>query len=116
MTTLAEALADYGPQAYLLTVAPEGPHTSVVLVTLNGRRCRFTPSKSARRNAGAHPQVSLLWPAREPDGYCVILNGRLSLNGEGEAELEISKSVLHRPGSPQHAGGACTSDCVQLSL
>ena len=34
--TLAEALSTYGPEAYLLTVAADGPHTSFVSVQLDG--------------------------------------------------------------------------------
>ncbi len=34
--TLSEAIAEFGTEAYLLTIGKDGPHTTPVLVELNG--------------------------------------------------------------------------------
>ncbi len=41
MTSLSQALDQYGTRAYLLTVASEGPYTSHVDVALNGGELHF---------------------------------------------------------------------------
>jgi len=116
MTSLAQALDEYGHQAYLLTVSPEGPHTSHVDVTLTDRELKFSIGGTAQRNAAVNDNVSLLWPPSKTGGYSIIVNGILTLDAtDGPATVTISKSVLHRPGPPVVQGGACSSDCQQLS-
>ena len=68
--TLAEAIAQYGRDAYLLTVASDGPHTSFVSVDLKGNVISCAVGKSAARNIASVPNVSLFWPPREPGGLC----------------------------------------------
>ena len=73
--TLAEAVAQYGRDAYLLTVADDGPHTSFVSVDLKGNVIACAIGKSAARNIASVPNVSLFWPPREPGGYALVVNG-----------------------------------------
>lgn len=125
--TLSEVLAEYGRDAYLLTIgksskqadAPASPHTSHVTVDLRGAIIGCAISESAVRNIADEPHVSLLWPPREPGGYSLIVNGvartsRLT-NGTPVAEISLTKSVVHRPGprGPE-SDGPCTSDCKQI--
>ena len=117
MTSLAQALDQYGHQAYLLTVSPDGPHASHVDVALKGRELKFPIGTTAQQNVAANNNVSLLWPPSDTDGYSIIVNGVLTLDAaDGVATVTISKSVFHRPGPPVVEGGACSSDCQQLSL
>ncbi len=118
MTSLSQALDQYGTQAYLLTVAPEGPHTSHVDVALHGSEFRFALGGTGQTNARNNANVSLLWPALEKGGYSIVANGVLTLDGDSNerATVAISKSVLHRPGPARIPGGPCSSDCLQLSL
>jgi hypothetical protein len=71
--TLAEAVAQYGRDAYLLIIANEGPHTSFVFVSvdLKGNVIACAIGKSAARNIDIEPNVSLFWPPREPGGYAL---------------------------------------------
>ncbi len=70
--TLADAISDYGNQAYLLTVAKDGPHASNVTIwPRNG--CNV--GAAAARNIAREPSVSLFWPPTEPGGYALIVNG-----------------------------------------
>ena len=63
--TLADALDEYGPEAYLLTVSKTGPHTSQVSVRLNGGVIDCALGASAAKNIAVEPNVSLFWPPRE---------------------------------------------------
>jgi hypothetical protein len=118
--TLAEAIAHYGHDAYLLMVAPDGPHTSHVTIELRGRRIGCAVGESASRNIVLVPNVSLFWPPTEPGGYALIVNG--SAVGERQAtgvmmaEITLTKSVLHRPGPrPDDSDGPCANDCRRLA-
>lgn len=117
--TLAEAVSHYGSEAYLLTVAKDGPHTSNVIIELGESGISCNVSNSAARNIAGVPNVSLFWPPTEPGGYALIVNGQaagkpLSTSGT-RVEITLMKSVLHRPGpKPADSDGPCASDCRRL--
>lgn len=118
--TLAEALSHYGREAYLLTVATDGPHTSAVTVDLRGGCIGCGLGASAARNIARAPNVSLFWPPTEPGGYALIVNGTAASDpqptGTATAEIMPTKSVLHRPRPrPDGSGGPCASDCHRLT-
>ena len=118
--TLAEAISHYGREAYLLTVAQDGPHTSNVTVELHGGSIGCSLGASAARNIASQPNVSLFWPPTEPGGYALIVNGTAAREreaaGETLAEIAVTKSVLHRPGQkPADSDGPCASDCRRLT-
>lgn len=120
-TTLSEALARYGHEAYLLTVGTGGPHTSHVSVMLRdqGQVVACAVSRSAARNIAEAPLVSLFWPPDEPGGYAIILNGTATAqprpDGVTFAEIALTKSVFHRRGpKPADSDGPCASDCKQI--
>ncbi len=118
--TLAEAMTEYGNDAYLLTISKSGPHTSHVSVHLCGNIIECAIGASAAQNISSEPNVSLFWPPNEPGGYAMIVNGVVSnkreTSGVSTTEITLTKSVLHRPGPKAPASaGHCTSDCRQLS-
>jgi hypothetical protein len=118
--TLAEAISHYGREAYLLTVANDGPHTSHVTIELRGGSIGCTLGTSAARNIERQPNVSLFWPPTEPGGYALIVNGaaagELRPTGVPMAEITLTKSVLHRPGPrPDDSDGPCANDCRRLT-
>src|SRR5689334_5187597 len=100
--TLAEAISHYGCEAYLLTVAKDGPHTSNVTVELRGGGIGCNVGASTTRNIARQPNVSLFWPPTEPGGYALIINGTAASEhrstGVTMADIALTKSVLHRPG------------------
>ena len=120
MTSLASAIKDYGAEAYLFTVGEKGPHTSVVSVDVDGKELRLAIGRTARGNVQTNRTVSVLWPAKQPGGYSIIVNGEVRLGPEDDplAAVEVTKSVFHRPGDNPNpdAGGTCSSDCKPLSL
>ena len=121
MTSIAEALDQYGNRPYLLTVGEDGPHTSHTHVALAGGGLTCPLSKSAAGNVRTRPAVSFLWPAIEAGGYAIIMNGTVRHveddGAEPVASVDLSKAVFHRPGEPQPGhGGSCTSDCLPIRL
>jgi len=118
--TLAEAISHYGHDAYLLTVAQDGPHTSHVTIELRGSSIVCAVGASAARNIEREPNVSLFWPPTEPGGYALIVNGAAAgerrATGVTTAEITLTKSVLHRPGPrPDDSDGPCANDCRSLT-
>jgi hypothetical protein len=118
--TLSEAISHYGREAYMLTVAKDGPHTSNVTIELRGSSIACIVGRSAAKNITREPKVSLFWPPTEPGGYALIVNGAAAAvrrpTGVTMAEITLTKSVLHRPGpKPDDSDGPCASDCRRLT-
>lgn len=112
---LAEVLADFG-FAYLVTVGDDfRAHTvAVEPVFTDGVFALGAVGNSTRRNGGAHPDVTLVWPPREPGGYTLIVDGRALLDEQG-LDVTPERAVLHRPASPGVAtASGCGDDCVPL--
>jgi hypothetical protein len=55
--TLSEAISQYGREAYMLTVAKDGPHTSHVTIDLRGSSIACTVGRSAAKNIAREPNV-----------------------------------------------------------
>jgi hypothetical protein len=118
--TLSEAISHYGREAYMLTVAKDGPHTSNVTIELRGSCIACTLGRSAAKNIAREPNVSLFWPPTKPGGYALIVNGAAAAEhrptGVTMAKITLTKSVLHRPGpKPDDSDGPCASDCRRLT-
>ncbi len=118
--TLAEAISYYGRDAYLLTVAQDGPHTSHVTIELGDGTIGCAVGASAARNIAREPHVSLFWPPTEPGGYALIVNGVATgehrETGVMMAEITLKKTVLHRPGPrSDDSDGPCANDCRRLT-
>ena len=99
----------------------DGPHASHTLVALRDGGFTCPLSTSAAGNVRTRPAVSFLWPAVEPGGYAIIMNGTVRDVDEGGEEpvawVDLSKAVFHRPGAPQPGrGGSCSSDCLPIRL
>ena len=120
ISTLAEAISHYGREAWLLTVAKDGPHTGHVTVELRGDSVACAVGDSAANNIAHQPNVSLFWPPTEPGGYALIVNGAATghrlATGTTMAEIALTKSVLHRAGPrPDDSDGPCANDCRRLT-
>ena len=115
LDTLDEALAEFS-FAYLVTVGDDyRAHTVAVAPALtDGALHLGSAGNSTRRNASAHPDVTLVWPPREPGGYTLIIDGRATVDGDA-VRIQPTGAVLHRsagPGAPTASG--CGDDCVPL--
>lgn len=123
MTTIFEALREFGNTPYVLTVGDDGPHTSHSTVSLapDGTSLTGHLSKSAAKNVGNQPAMSLFWPPKSPGGYGIIMNGMaqvIATDGPDPlASIALTKAVFHRPGTPGPGHeGTCTSDCRPIRL
>ena len=113
---LARALRDF-TFAYLVTVGDDfRAHTVAVdPVLADGRFAIDGVGNSTRRNAVAHPDVTVVWPPSEAGGYTLIVDGRAEVTVGGVAVTPTS-AVLHRPATTGFpAASGCGDDCIPLS-
>ena len=113
---LADALADF-TFAYLITVGDDyQAHTIAVDPLLVGDALDVASvGNRTRRNVTAHPDVTVVWPPREPGGHTLIVDGRGELTEDG-LTVTPATAVLHRkatPHSPASVTG-CGDDCLPL--
>jgi hypothetical protein len=113
---LADALGDFS-FAYLVTVGDDyRAHTVAVGPVLTDGTLRIrSVGNRTRRNASAHPDVTLVWPPKQLGGYTLIIDGRAETADDG-LTIEPTGAVLHRPataGAPTASG--CGDDCVPLT-
>jgi Pyridoxamine 5'-phosphate oxidase len=112
---LADALSDF-TFAYLVTVGDDyRAHTVAVTPALaDGTFDVGSVGNSTRRNATAHPDVTLVWPPRESGGYTLIVDGRAEHTDAGLLVVPTG-AVLHRPATPgTPAASGCGDDCVPV--
>jgi len=112
---LADALADF-TFAYLITVGDDyRAHTVAVDPAFDdGVFALESVGNGTRRNATAHPDVTLLWPPREPGGYSLIVDGLAQLT-DAALIIKPTGAVLHRPANPGiPTASGCGDDCVPL--
>lgn len=102
LTALADELARR-PYAYLLTVADDGrPHAVAIMPRWDGADLHISGAgRRTRANAGARPDVSLVWPAADHTGFSLIADGTARADGDLLA-VHLDHAVLHRP-----AAGTC---------
>jgi hypothetical protein len=106
---LQEEVRRFGSTPYLLTVSDDGrPHATVVEVALDATTLVAGVGSRTAANAGARPQVSLLWPPVDDEGFSLIVDGWAEVDGE-LVRVHPDRAVLHR----RRADGP-GSDCVRL--
>lgn len=116
LAALGDTLGDYR-LAYLLTVSDDHrPHAvSVRPVLRDGELSIGAGGRRTLANLAARPDVTLLLPPTQPDGYSLIVDGRARVDGD-QVYVEPAHAVLHRPAD--HATGptssSCGNDCVPV--
>lgn len=97
--------------AYLLTVTADGrPHAVSVAPTWDGDHLVARVGRHSGANAGARPNLSLLWPVAGRPGYALIVDGEAEVRAEGDATLLVLRptgAVLHRTPDPEADGPSC---------
>jgi hypothetical protein len=109
---LRDEVSGRGPPAFVLTVTDDGrPHAVAVSVTWSDGTLVAGVGNRTARNADARAEVSVLWPATDPDGFSLIVDGTAQSPGEGGGRLVVAptKAVLHR--SRPEPDGSSASDC-----
>jgi hypothetical protein len=107
---LREVAAQQAPFAYLLTVSDDsGAHAVAITPNIGATSITCEAGNRSCANAGARPNVSLLWPPARPDDYSLIVDGRASVAGS-TVVITPERAVRHRPAP----GGG--SDCAPVVL
>ena len=103
--------------AYLVSVGDDyRAHTVFVEpVFRDGRLDVGTVGRHTRENTRQHPDVTIVWPPREPGGYSLIVDGRARLSEE-TLTIEPTRAVLHRKATDESTttDPAGLHDCVPL--
>jgi hypothetical protein len=101
---------------YLLTVSDDArPHAVAVAVAWEGDALAMEVGKRSASNAGARPQVSVLWPPNQPGGYSLIVDGSAAPAGGGRVVVTPTRAVLHRPAAGTEVTAAgCSADCKPI--
>lgn len=112
---LAATIDGYG-FAYLVTVGDEGQvHVLAVSpeVVDDGLRVGGV-GRHSQANAGARPDVTLVYPPLEDGGYSLLVDGVATVDGS-TITVRPAKAILHRP-APGAEGERVGSDCVAVPL
>ncbi|WP_328350749.1 pyridoxamine 5'-phosphate oxidase family protein [Mycobacterium sp. NBC_00419] len=112
---LVATLDDYA-FGYLITVSDDHrAHTVAVDPVLrNGVFGVGGVGNSTRRNASAHPHVTMVWPPNKPGGYSLIIDGLAEFIAD-QLQVTPQHAVLHRPAVPGvPTASGCGDDCVPL--
>lgn len=114
---LEEQLERFGAGPYLLTVGPDGrPHAVSVQVSFSAGVFATRVGRSSRANASARPDVTLLWPVVDQEGFSLIVDGTARIGPDpADDRLEVlpTGAVLHRS-SARRAEDPPGSDCVTV--
>ena len=85
-----------GP-GYLLTTTVGGrPHVMHQRFTVAGSTLTTGAGRTASRNIGDEPAVTLLWPPEEPGGYSLVVDGTAEVVDQRVIVTPLH-AVLHRP-------------------
>src|SRR4051812_21710497 len=108
---LRAAIAERGPNAYLLTVSDDGrAHAVHGAVRWEGDALAMDVGKRSAANAQSRSAVSLLYPVRADGDYSLIVDGAaMVMVGDDGARVLItpSRAVLHRAAAAPDPAAAC---------
>ncbi len=93
---LESALAEFS-FAYAVTVGEDyRAHTvAVTPVLTDGVFVVDGFGGTTKRNAEAHPDITLVWPPRDPSAYTLIVDGHCEVTDEA-MRVTPTRAVLHR--------------------
>jgi hypothetical protein len=111
---LRDEVSRFGVHPFILTVSDKGrPHAVSATVAWDGDQLVGGCGRSTAANATARPEISLLWPPLEGEGYSLIVDGVATVDDQ-QIRLQPSKAVLHRSAPSPDPLKACSSDCVTV--
>jgi hypothetical protein len=96
LADLQAELSRFGPNAFLVSTASEGPpHVCSVFVLREADCLAMRIGRRTRANVEKHPAVSLLWPPGSGD-YCLIVDGDAQAGPSDALLVTPTSAVLHR--------------------
>jgi hypothetical protein len=113
LEALRDQIDSFGPQAFLVTVSPQGtPHVVSAVLRLQGDELAVEVGRTSRANAAAHPAVTLLWSPGAGGEYSLIVDGTAEVgggdgDGGGIVTIQPTAAVLHRIAGARGDGPSC---------
>jgi len=107
---LEERIAEYGEQAFLVTVTEEGtPHVVSAVVRVEAGRLVMGAGRRTRANLERHPTATLLWSPGPAGAYSLIVDGLHDAGATDDESLavEVTSAVLHRVAGAAGNGPNC---------
>ena len=97
---LQERIDEYGPVGMIVSVGDDArPHVVSARIALDNGVLVADVGSTTATNATRNAAVSLVWPARPGDVYCLIVDGTASVDdssGTRRLAVEPVRGVLHR--------------------
>lgn len=120
LARLAELLRDYRFAFFVTVDDAHRPHTTTVTPGYDAGLLDIGPvGRHGRANLSERHGVTLVWPAREVNGYSLIVDGEAELPDDpaGPVRVRPTRALLHRPAAADADQQAASGvyDCVQLS-
>ncbi len=103
--------------AYVVTAGREGsPHLVATYLTWSDGAFVAGCGGTTARNLAHRPDVSVVVPPNEVDGYSLIFDatGEVVEGEERTVRLVPVRAVLHRPAAGDADAGGCGHDCAPL--
>lgn len=113
LEALREQIDNFGPQAFVVTVSPQGtPHVVSAVLRLRGDELAAEVGRTSRANAAAHPAVALVWSPGAGGEYSLIIDGTAAVGGDGgegagTVTIQPTAAVLHRMAGAPGDGPSC---------
>jgi hypothetical protein len=117
LDALRDQLARHERPAYLITAgASGGPHLVSVYLTWEDGTFTAGCGRHTAANLAERPEVSVVVPPDERDGYSLIFDatGEVVEGEERTVRLTPVKAVLHRPAAGPDGAGGCGHDCAPV--
>jgi hypothetical protein len=94
LATLASAIADHGPLAYVLSTGRDRPHVLHTAVELVDGRLTCPSSATLARNLAADAGVTVLWPPPSPGAMSLLVDAVAHCEDE-RVVMEPVSAILH---------------------
>ncbi|MDQ3147678.1 MAG: pyridoxamine 5'-phosphate oxidase family protein [Actinomycetota bacterium] len=108
LDSLRARIGEMGDLVFLLTAGQGGPHVVAVAPQWEGGVFVMGAGRTTAANAGARPQVTLLWPGADLGAYSLIVDGTATTSEDGALRVTPTSAILHK------YAGAEGHDCAPI--
>jgi hypothetical protein len=107
LAELRDKVAEYGAVAFLVTVGADGAaHVVSTAVEMTGDAITAPAGRTTAANADRAGSITVLWPARPGERYCLIVDGTATVE-DGAVTVGPVRAVLHRVADAPDDGPTC---------
>lgn len=100
VSEIGEQMERFGHSAFVISASSEGhPHLIDLTLSYDGETFGALAGNTCARNVRERPEITMLWPAYEPDGYSMVANATATVNDENRLTMTPLTGILHRPAS-----------------